>query len=144
MPCEALVRVSSRELRRFSSRVFESVGILGMEEVVAWTTVVSQTIAKILLKSAEVERLLADELVASKKLVYGISDSETERSKGNDEGKDSEVDEHPKESTDEADASASTEDKTMGSAVNTDQPSSEIEQTVAPMEEIVAVENVPG
>jgi hypothetical protein len=65
-PCEALVRISCREIRRFPSRVAEILPELSETEAMSWTSLIVKLFSEILAENVTIQNTARLELVESK------------------------------------------------------------------------------
>jgi Sec7-like guanine-nucleotide exchange factor len=72
-PCEALVRISCRELHRLSYRLNVYVSNMAMSDRRAWSSIVINTFAHTLNDVVEIEICLKDELIRAKTQAYGVA-----------------------------------------------------------------------
>ena len=78
-PCEALIRVACRELRRFPQRLFDAMTtMLGENEVAAWSELFCKDMASTLSNVVTIETGIHEELLRLKLEAIGISGDEEE------------------------------------------------------------------
>eukprot|EP00547_Thalassionema_nitzschioides_P000436 CAMPEP_0194204202 /NCGR_PEP_ID=MMETSP0156-20130528/3798_1 /TAXON_ID=33649 /ORGANISM="Thalassionema nitzschioides, Strain L26-B" /LENGTH=2109 /DNA_ID=CAMNT_0038930161 /DNA_START=16 /DNA_END=6345 /DNA_ORIENTATION=- len=75
-PCEAIVRISCREINRFAIHLKSCLSSLESEERMAWLSTVLKSFARILSRLVSIEGSIMDELIRVKSVAYGPYDNE--------------------------------------------------------------------
>lgn len=74
-PCEALVRISCREINRFAIHLKSLILTLKSEEHMAWVSAMLKTFASVLSRLVMIETSIKDELIRVKSIAYGPDES---------------------------------------------------------------------